>query len=443
MRHRRNRKPLGTMTLILTAGIFLIMLTVMTLQGFLMYLYWRIFYQADIPIPQFWRPIPLLAVLSAVVGAGLTLLLSRIPLKPIRDLIEAINQLADGNFKVRIHLDLNREFERLSESFNRMAQELENTELLRSDFINNFSHEFKTPIVSLRGFAKILKNDSLTKEERDEYLDIIISESNRLSQLSTNVLNLSKIEKMSILSDMESFDLSEEVRQSVLLLRSDFINNFSHEFKTPIVSLRGFAKILKNDSLTKEERDEYLDIIISESNRLSQLSTNVLNLSKIEKMSILSDMESFDLSEEVRQSVLLLESKWQKKNLELFIDMDELEYHGNKALLNQVWINLIDNAIKFSPQNGKIKLKLHRKKDQVVFQILDNGCGMDEETKNHIFDRFYQGDSSHTAEGNGIGLTVVEKIVHLHKGQISVVSEAGIGTTFTVNLPIIPPSSVL
>lgn len=98
-----------------------------------------------------------------------------------------------------------------------------------------------------------------------------------------------------------------------------------------------------------------------------------------------------------------------EKNLELFIDMDELEYHGNKALLNQVWINLIDNAIKFSPQNGKIKLKLHRKKDQVVFQILDNGCGMDEETKNHIFDRFYQGDSSHTAEGNGIGLTVVEK----------------------------------
>ena len=355
MKHKLKHKPLGTITLVLSLIIFVIMFAVMTLQGALMYLYLKIWYQADIPMPQFWRPIPLLAVLSAVVGAGLTLLLSRIPLKPIRDLIEAINQLADGNFKVRIHLDLNREFERLSESFNRMAQELENTELLRSDFINNFSHEFKTPIVSLRGFAKILKNDRLTKEERDEYLDIIISESNRLSQLSTNVLNLSKIEKMSILSDMESFDLSEEVRQSVLLL----------------------------------------------------------------------------------------ESKWQKKDLELFIDMDELEYRGNKALLNQVWINLIDNAIKFSPQNGKIKLKLHRKKDQVVFQILDNGCGMDEETKNHIFDRFYQGDSSHTAEGNGIGLTVVEKIVHLHKGQIRVVSEAGIGTTFTVNLPIIPPPSVL
>ena len=355
MKHKLKHKPLGTITLVLSLIIFVIMFAVMTLQGALMYLYLKIWYQADIPMPQFWRPIPFIILVSALVGMALTILASRIPLRPIRDLIEAINQLAHGNFHVRVHLDLTQEFVRLSESFNSMAQELENTELLRSDFINNFSHEFKTPIVSLRGFAKILKNDSLTKEERDEYLDIIISESNRLSQLSTNVLNLSKIEKMSILSDMESFDLSEEVRQSVLLL----------------------------------------------------------------------------------------ESKWQKKNLELFIDMDELEYHGNKALLNQVWINLIDNAIKFSPQNGKIKLKLHKKKDQVVFQILDNGCGMDEETKNHIFDRFYQGDSSHTAEGNGIGLTVVEKIVHLHKGQIRVVSEAGIGTTFTVNLPIIPPSSVL
>lgn len=265
-RSTSGHKPLGTMTLILTAGIFLIMLTVMTLQGFMMYLYWRIVYQANIPVPQFWRPIPLLAVISAIVGAGLTLFLSRIPLKPIRRLIEAINQLAEGNFKVRIHLDLTQEFVRLSESFNRMAQELENTELLRSDFINNFSHEFKTPIVSLRGFAKILKNNDLTQEERNEYLDIIINESNRLAQLSTNVLNLSKIEKMNILSDMENFDLSEEIRQSILLL----------------------------------------------------------------------------------------ESKWQKKELELIIDMDELTYHGNKALLNQAWINLIDNAIKFSDRKSVV-----------------------------------------------------------------------------------------
>lgn len=348
MKTSRSKKPLRTISLVFTVSIFLIMITIMSIQGVLMYIYWRFFCQLDIPVPQLWRPIPLLAVLSAFVGTGLAILVSRIPLKPIRDLIEAINQLAEGNFHVRIHLDLTEEFVRLSDSFNQMAQELENTELLRSDFINNFSHEFKTPIVSLRGFAKLLKSRELTQKERDEYLDIIIHESNRLSQLSSNVLNLSKIENLSILSDMASFNLSEEIRQSVLLL----------------------------------------------------------------------------------------ESKWQKKDLALIIDMDELEYYGNKSLLNQVWINLIDNAVKFSTYKGKIRLKLHQKADQVVFQIMDNGCGMSTDTKNRIFERFYQGDASHTTEGNGLGLTVVKKIVELHGGLILVYSEEGFGSAFTVRLPV-------
>lgn len=347
MNIKQNKKPLRTISLIFTVSIFLIMLTIMSLQGLLMYAYWRFWLQVNVPVPQLWRPIPLLAVLSAFVGTGLAILVSRIPLKPIRLLIEAINQLAQGNFHVRIHLDTTEEFVRLSESFNRMAQELENTELLRSDFINNFSHEFKTPIVSLRGFAKLLKSPDLTPTERNEYLDIIIHESNRLAQLSSNVLNLSKIENLSILSDMKSFNLSEEIRQSVLLL----------------------------------------------------------------------------------------ESKWQKKELSLIIDMDELDYYGNKSLLNQVWINLIDNAIKFSPEKGKIRLKLQKQMDKMVFQIMDNGCGMSRETEERIFERFYQGDTSHTEEGNGLGLTVVKKIVELHGGRITVRSEDGFGSTFTVILP--------
>lgn len=347
MKHKPKHKPLGTITLVLSLIIFVIMFAVMTLQGALMYLYLKIWYQADIPMPQFWRPIPFIILVSALVGMVLTILASRIPLRPIRDLIDAINQLADGNFHVRVHLDLTHEFVRLSESFNSMAQELENTELLRSDFINNFSHEFKTPIVSLRGFAKLLKNPDLSQEDRDEYLDIIIHESTRLFQLAANVLNLSKIENMSILSDMERFDLTEEVRQSILLL----------------------------------------------------------------------------------------ESKWQKKELELIIDMDEVSYHGSRNLLNQVWINLIDNAVKFSPDRGKIKIKLHQQDGNTIFQIIDNGCGMSQDMRLHIFDRFYQGDPSHTTEGNGIGLTVVDKIVRLHKGHITVGSEEGIGTTFTVTLP--------
>lgn len=342
-----GKKTLRTLVFILTGSIFIIMLTVMTLQGLLMYFYLRFKTHEIMPLPRFWRPIPLLMFISAIVGSGLTLLVSRIPLKPIRILIDAINQLADGNFHVRIHLDLTHEFVRLSDSFNSMAQELENTELLRSDFINNFSHEFKTPIVSLRGFARLLKNDRLTPEERNEYLDIIISESDRLSQLATNVLNLSKVEKLNILSDQEIFDVSEEIRQCILLL----------------------------------------------------------------------------------------ESKWQKKELELIIDMDELNCQGKRDLLNQVWINLIDNAIKFSPQKGKLKIKLHQQGEMLQFQVLDNGCGMSKEIQAHIFDRFYQGDASRTTEGNGIGLTIARKIVELHKGAMDVYSEEGIGSTFLVNLP--------
>ena len=337
------------MTLILTAGIFLIMLTVMTLQGFLMYLYWRIFYQANIPIPQFWRPIPLLAVLSAVVWAGLTLLLSRIPLKPIRDLIEAINQLADGNFKVRIHLDLNREFERLSESFNRMAQELENTELLRSDFINNFSHEFKTPIVSLRGFAKILKSDTLTREERDEYLVIIISESNRLAQLATNVLNLSKVENTSILTDVSAFELSEEIRQAILLL----------------------------------------------------------------------------------------ETKWQKKELEWILELDELIYSGNKDLLNQMWINLIDNAIKFSHHDSTIYIQANSRYEKIFISVKDTGIGIPKDSLKKIWERFYKTDLSRGKDkrGTGLGLSIVKEIIQAHGENIDVVSTEGVGTEFIFSLP--------
>ena len=348
MKQTPKQKPFGNITLAITLFIFLIVLSVMTLQGLLMYLYWKLWLQADVRMPQFWRPIPLLFVLSAVFGMIISYFASRVPLKPVRTLISAINRLAEGDFHVRIDLDATQEFAKLSESFNRMAEELENTELLRSDFINNFSHEFKTPIVSLCGFAKLLKSDTLTQEERNEYLDIIINESNRLSQLATNVLNLSKIEKISILTEHDTFDLSEEIRQAILLL----------------------------------------------------------------------------------------ESKWQKKELELIIDMDEeLTYYGNKSLLNQMWINLIDNAVKFSPEKGKIKIKLYRKDAYVFFQIWDNGYGMDENTQKHIFDRFYQGDASHTTEGNGIGLSIVKKVAELHKGNILVNSEAGIGTTFTVILP--------
>lgn len=348
MKKKQQRKPIKTFTIIFIVSIFAIMLLIMTIQGLAMYFYWKLRYQIEAPVPQLWRPIPLLIFSSAVTGTLLATLVNRITLNPINQLIDAVNQLADGDFHVRIHLDMMNEFIRLSESFNTMAQELENTELLRSDFINNFSHEFKTPIVSMCGFAKLLKNPKLSDSEKNEYLDIIIHESSRLSQLASNVLNLSKIENLSILTDMEWFNLSEEIRLSSLLF----------------------------------------------------------------------------------------ENKWQSKELNLIFTIDELEFYGNKDLLNQVWINLIDNAVKFSPHGGKIVLKLYKENNQVIFRIVDNGCGMNENTLEHIFDRFYQGDLSHTMEGNGLGLTVVNKIVQLHHGSIKVQSDEGFGSSFTVIFPI-------
>ncbi len=220
---------------------------------------------------------------------------------------------------------------------------------------------------------------------------------------------------------------------SIEMLRSDFVNNFSHEFKTPIVSLRGFAKLLKEGDLSDEEREEYLDIIISESNRLAALATNVLNLSKIENQTSITGYCTYDLSEQIRRTILMTESKWSEKGLELEVGLEEdIHLRGNPDLLSQVWINLLDNAVKFSHQGGKLIIKLLSYKDCVVFKVQDFGSGMDEETKVHIFDKFYQGDQSRATEGNGLGMTVVKKIVSVHMGDIKVESQPAQGTIVTV-----------
>lgn len=311
-----------------------------------------------------------LACVSLVLGAIFAQIFSKIPLRPFRILISATKRMAKGDFSARIHLAstlMPYEFTQLTESFNAMAEELGNTELLRSDFIHNFSHEFKTPINSLRGFAKLLKDPNLSEAERQEYLDIIISESERLSALSTNVLNLCKIENQTIATD-----------------------------KAP-----------------------------------------------------------YDAAEQLRRSLLLLEPKWSKKNLDLDPDLpDSLQFNGNQDLLNHLWVNLLDNAIKFSPEGGKLEMRLWRDaapeagtlaaepKDAkraaaggLWFSVRDYGPGMNEEVRAHMFDKFYQGDSSHSTEGNGIGLTIVQKIVSLYEGTLLVESTPGQGSTFTVFLP--------
>ncbi len=233
-----------------------------------------------------------------------------------------------------------------------------------------------------------------------------------------------------------SFNQMAADLDGIEMFRNDFINNFSHEFKTPIVSIRGFAKQLKNEGLSEEERREYIDIIISESTRLSNMSSNILLLTKLENQTIVSEKTTFSLDEQVRASILLLEKEWTKKNIEFNLDnICDIQYNFNEEMLSQVWINLISNAIKFTPDSGLITISLSSTDSEIVFKIKDNGIGMSEETQLRIFEKFYQGDKSHNANGNGIGLNIASRIVTLAGGTIEVESEIGCGSEFTVALP--------
>lgn len=293
--------------------------------------------------------LPILTLIAlTIIGAVVSAFSSKLILKNIREFIEGTEKLSRGDFSVRINIKHPSEFKILSENFNLMAKELGGIEVLRTDFINNFSHEFKTPIISIKGFAEILKDDNLPKDERNEYLDIIIEESKRLTTLSNNVLNLSKIENVAILKDTKVFNIGEQLRQAILILHSKFEN----------------------------------------------------------------------------------------KNILLDINIGDYNINGSKEMLNQVWINLLDNAVKFNRENGIISIALKKKEDNIIITISDNGIGISKEALPKVFDKFYQGDTSHSTLGNGLGLAMVKKIIELHNGTIKCDSLHLRGTRFTITLPI-------
>ena len=212
------------------------------------------------------------------------------------------------------------------------------------------------------------------------------------------------------------------------------MNNFSHEFKTPIVSISGFADLLLEEDVAPEEQREYLQIIRDESRRLAQLSSSVLLLNRVESQTILNDRTDFLMDEQLRQSVLVTQQKWREKLLTFDADIAPCRYNGSEALLKEIWLNLLDNAAKFSPEGGVIGVTLRIEQGSVVVSITDQGCGMDEETRRHIFEQFYQGDTSHKTQGNGLGLAMAQKIAALHGGNITADSRPGAGSCFTVRL---------
>lgn len=232
-------------------------------------------------------------------------------------------------------------------------------------------------------------------------------------------------------------NFNEMVREldSIELFRNDFINNFSHEFKTPIVSIRGFARELQYGDLDDVQRQEYAKIIAEEADRLAKLSINVLELSKLENQQIVINKNEFFLDEQLRQCILLQESEWTKKEIELLLELDEVAFYGNEEILAHIWNNLIGNAIKFTPHGGTVRVFLTADDTSVTVRISDTGIGMSDEVKAHIFDRFYQGDPSHHNRGYGIGLTMAARAATLCGGSITVESELQKGSTFTVTLP--------
>lgn len=313
--------------------------------------YFGVFLEVPTELVTDYMSMLILAVLtSLLVGMVLAVLTCRFPLRSLGRVKTEFDKLSSGDYKANIHFGLplgaHPAFMELEESFNKLAWELENTEMLRSDFINNFSHEFKTPIVSIAGFAKLLKHPGLTDEQRTEYIDIIEEESMRLANMATNVMNLTKVENQSILTDVTEINISEQIRSAVLLL----------------------------------------------------------------------------------------ESAWAKKGLDLRLDFGEHVVEGSEELLKEVWINLIDNAVKYAPEGGYLSVEIDKADDEVEIRISNPG-DIPLESKLKIWNKFYQADESHSSIGNGIGLSIVRRVIEIHRGSVNVQCEGG-SVTFFVSLPI-------
>lgn len=230
------------------------------------------------------------------------------------------------------------------------------------------------------------------------------------------------------------FNLMASELGAIEILQTDFVSNVSHEFKTPINAIEGYSTLLQGDENLSDEQKQYVDKIMFNTKRLSDLVGSILLLSKIENQPIPSNQTTFRLDEQVRQSTVALEPAWSKKDIEFDVEMDSIEYTGNESMMHHIWDNLIGNAIKFNPECGLICIRLARQNNDVVFTIEDSGPGISDEAKKHIFDKFYQGDSPHKDEGNGLGLALVKKILSVSNGEISVENIDGGGCRFTVVL---------
>lgn len=235
----------------------------------------------------------------------------------------------------------------------------------------------------------------------------------------------------------EDFNTMTEELGSIEILKNDFISNVSHELKTPLAIMQNYASILQSGQLTEEESREYAGKIADASRRLSVLVTNILQISRLENQKIVTHSSSFNLSEQLSRCALGFEEIWEKNGLEIDTDMDQnIILESDEELLDIVWNNLLSNALKFTERGGTIRITAKQDEGWATVTIEDNGCGMSTEVQKHIFDKFYQADTSHVTAGNGLGLALVKQIISLLKGEIAVESAPGIGTVFEIRLRI-------
>ncbi len=271
-----------------------------------------------------------------------------------------------------------------------------------------------------RILAPMVKLSKASKEVAKGNYNITVSDSSKLEEVQTTFRNFNAM-----------------VRQldSVSTLSNDFVANVSHEFKTPLTAIEGYAMLLQDQTVAEQERAEYVEKILYNTRRLTNLVGNILTLSKIESAQLAPQYTSFRLDEQIRQAVVMLESEWGSKNISFDASLESVQIHSCESLLLHVWTNLISNAIKFSPDAAQITLRLKSQKECVIFTVTDYGCGMSEDVQTHVFEKFYQADTSHRAEGNGLGLAMVKRIVELLEGIVEVDSAPEQGATFRVILP--------
>lgn len=278
----------------------------------------------------------------------------------------------------------------------------------------------------------------LTLPKRMAMFNTIIDAMRRLSQGDFNVtLNIKMKVDNQFSQLVRSFNDMAARLGEMEKLRQEFISNVSHEIQSPLTSIRGFALALNNNQLSDEERAHYLGIIETESIRLSQLSANLLKLTSLESNHHPFERKQYRLDRQLRAVILACEPQWLDKSIDMDVSLEEVEIVADPDLMNQVWMNLIHNSIKFTPNGGKISVRLQLREREAAVSIIDTGIGIGEEDLPRIFERFYKADKSRNRKGggSGLGLSIVKKIVDLHGGSIDVQSQLGKGTSITVRLP--------